>query len=176
MRSDEAIPCHHYQGWSWLAGVASGGQVKDTTYNHTVTAPQYSPAQVTIPVVPGQTIYFRDNAGTTGDTSTGNTYGLDGDTTRTNIAQAAANHINTTTAPLNALTAASRDFTTLSPALQSVFFIGDGMNSSSVLQGFVVPAGATRLFLGVQDQTAYWSDNTGSLNSIVFTGKPELVK
>ena len=50
------------------------------------------------------------------------------------------------------------------------------MNSSSVLQGFVVPPGATRLYLGVMDQTAYWTDNVGSLNSIVFTGAPRLVK
>ncbi len=190
----DAIDC------PWLAGVAAGGKVSDYTYHRTMYAPQYSPAEVTgIPVVPGQTIYFRDNSGTTGDTSTGNTYGLDGDLTRTTIAQAAANHINTTTAPLNALmgiflnnkdprynsqpsnqpnfsSSSSRDFTTLSPGIQQVFFIGDGMNSSKVLQGFVVPPGATRLYLGVQDETAFWSDNVGSLNSVVFTGQPTLVK
>lgn len=186
-------------GCPWLAGMPNGSTVKDTTYNHTSTAPANSPTAVTITVTPGQKIYFRDNSGQTGDTSTGHTYGLDGDLSRTNIAQASANRINTTTAPLNALmgiflndnkpssntmpsaqpnfsTSSARDFTTLSPALQSVFFIGDGMNSSDVLQSFVVPAGATRLYMGVMDQTAYWTDNTGSLNSIVFTGDPRIVK
>ena len=87
----------------WLAGMPNGSTVTDNTYHHTSTAPANSPVAVNVPVTPGQIIYFRDNSGTTGDTSTGNTYGLDGDTTRTNIAQASANHINTTTAPLNAL-------------------------------------------------------------------------
>ena len=87
----------------WLAGMPNGSTVTDNTYHHTSTAPANSPMAVDLPVTPGQTIYFRDNSGTTGDTSTGKTYGLDGDATRTDMAQASANHINTTTAPLNAL-------------------------------------------------------------------------
>lgn len=57
--------------------------------------------------------------------------------------------------------AASRDFLTFSPVLRQVFYIGDGFNSNNKQQEFVVPAGATRLFLGVMDGEQ-WSNNTGS--------------
>jgi len=44
-------------------------------------------------------------------------------------------------------------FTTLSPQLKQAFFIGDGLTGtgSGSPQTFVVPAGATRLFLGTSD-------------------------
>ena len=42
-------------------------------------------------------------------------------------------------------TAASRDFSTLSPQLKQVFFIGDGLDSSGSLQTFVVPRGSNLL-------------------------------
>ena len=90
-------------GCPWLAGMPNGSTVTDNTYHHTSTAPANAPTAISITVTPGQKIYFRDNSGQTGDTSTGHTYGLDGDTTRPNMAQASANHINTTTAPLSAL-------------------------------------------------------------------------
>ena len=43
------------------------------------------------------------------------------------------------------------DFLSLSPLLQQTFSIGDGRTSSGELQRFEVPAGATRLFLGMVD-------------------------
>ncbi|MEK8049679.1 PEP-CTERM sorting domain-containing protein [Ideonella sp. DXS22W] len=52
------------------------------------------------------------------------------------------------------------DFTTLAPALQQVFFIGDGLTGTGggTVQSFRVPVGATRLFLGTMD--AYeWNNN-----------------
>lgn len=64
--------------------------------------------------------------------------------------------------------AASRDFTSLSPGLGQIFFIGDGENSANILQEFVAPAGATRLFLGVPDGFGFlgapgaYDDNDGS--------------
>jgi hypothetical protein len=45
---------------------------------------------------------------------------------------------------------------------QQPFFIGDGKTSSGTTQTFVVPAGATRLYLGVFDGWQNW-DNPGSL-------------
>ncbi len=57
----------------------------------------------------------------------------------------------------------SRDFTTLSPELKQVFFIGDGITSSSVTQKFYVPVGATRLFLGTADGIG-WYNNGGGFN------------
>jgi hypothetical protein len=59
--------------------------------------------------------------------------------------------------------AASRDYTLLSPALQQVFFIGDGLTATSVRQQITVPAGATRLFLGTMD-ASQWFNNQGSLS------------
>lgn len=58
----------------------------------------------------------------------------------------------------------TRDFLTLSPELKQVFFIGDGMTSSSVTQKFYVPNGATRLFLGTADGTQ-WVNNGGGFNT-----------
>lgn len=76
---------------------------------------------------------------------------------------------NTTAAPpsLDFTSSASRDFSSLSPQLKQPFFIGDGVRADGVtLQSFVVPAGATRLFIGVMDGQQ-WSDNSGSLATTV---------
>jgi hypothetical protein len=54
-----------------------------------------------------------------------------------------------------------RDFTFLAPALQQVFFIGDGLTSAEQVQQFMAPAGAARLFLGTMDGYE-WLNNTGS--------------
>lgn len=59
-------------------------------------------------------------------------------------------------------TATGLNFTTLSPGLKQVFFIGNGMTDSGVLQSFAVPTGATRLYLGTLDGFG-WSNNTGEL-------------
>jgi uncharacterized repeat protein (TIGR02543 family) len=59
-------------------------------------------------------------------------------------------------------------FTSLSPALKQVFFIGDGLTGtgSGSIQTFVIPAGATRLFLGTMDSWG-WFDNSGSFTVTV---------
>lgn len=59
-----------------------------------------------------------------------------------------------------------RDFLTLSPMLKQVFFIGDGVTSSSTVQKFYIPTGATRLFLGTADGTQ-WVNNAGGFNTTV---------
>ena len=51
------------------------------------------------------------------------------------------------------------DFASLSPLVKQVFFIGDGEGAGGT-QEFVVPAGATRLFLGPMDGFG-WYNNTG---------------
>jgi hypothetical protein len=73
------------------------------------------------------------------------------------------------TAPPAALdfsSAASRDFASLSPLLKQVFFIGDGLTSTSSVQQFIVPTGTTRLFLGTMDGFG-WFNNSGSFNVTV---------
>ena len=58
-------------------------------------------------------------------------------------------------------TQSSRNFQSLSPQMGQVFFIGDGRRDNGAVQQFVVPAGATRLFIGTMDQYE-WNNNVGS--------------
>ncbi len=70
------------------------------------------------------------------------------------------------------------NFTTLSPALGQVFYIGDGKTASNQDQLFFAPAGATRLFLGFADAPystgapGAYADNSGQLN-VTVTPVPE---
>ena len=71
---------------------------------------------------------------------------------------------STTPAALNfTSTGLGTSFKSLSPKLGQVFFIGDGLtgNGTGTAQTFVVPAGATALYLGTSDGFG-WSNNTGS--------------
>jgi hypothetical protein len=60
---------------------------------------------------------------------------------------------------------------TYTPIVGQTFFVGDGLtgNGTGAIQQFIVPAGATRLFLGFADamfftgQAGMFNDNTGSL-------------
>jgi hypothetical protein len=63
------------------------------------------------------------------------------------------------------------NFLSLSPKIAQPFFIGNGLTNSDIEQTFVVPAGATRLFLGSMD-TFSWYNNTGSF-SVQVNGVPE---
>jgi hypothetical protein len=56
--------------------------------------------------------------------------------------------------------------------VQQPFFIGDGQTSGGNTQTFVVPAGATKLYLGVFDGWQNW-DNPGSL-SVTTTQQPQI--
>ena len=62
-------------------------------------------------------------------------------------------------------------FATLSPDLQQIFFIGDGLTGtgSGSVQTFIAPAGATRLYLGVADGYG-WANNTGAFDVCVNCG------
>lgn len=75
---------------------------------------------------------------------------------------------------LNFSTPAPRNYLTLSPLLQQVFFIGNGITSTSVTQHVVVPAGATRLYLGTMDVGA-WNNNPGSFEVTVFDPCPTAI-
>ena len=55
------------------------------------------------------------------------------------------------------------DFLSLAPGLRQVFFIGDGYTSSNIQQQFVIPVGATRLFLGTMDGDG-WANNIGAIS------------
>ena len=76
------------------------------------------------------------------------------------------------------------NFTSLSPLLDQVFFIGDGLTGDGTgsTQTFYVPTGATELYLGISDAPAYngspanggYGDNSGSFsvtdNAILTAG------
>jgi hypothetical protein len=185
-------------GCPWLAGMPTGSTVAATGGNPTpASAPANAPFQVSgLSIAGGVQICFRQTAGQTGYiNATSN--GPDGDPTWI-VAQDPANGINTTAAPITALmgifldsrqpstytqagsldfsTFASRDFSSLSPQLKQVFFIGDGMNSSGQLQVFNVPIGATRLYLGIMDEKGWWWDNTGTLTCTMLDSKVQMVK
>jgi hypothetical protein len=70
---------------------------------------------------------------------------------------------NLTGAPgtLDFSTSAARDASSFSPELKQVFFIGDGLAPGGVTQQFVIPDGATRLFLGTMNGFGWWN-NSGS--------------
>jgi Flp pilus assembly protein TadG len=83
---------------------------------------------------------------------------------------------NTAPANLDFSTVASRNFTTLQPALQQVFFIGDGLTDSGQQQTFIAPSGATRLFLAQWD-FYQWSNNVGTRTvQISIPASVQLVK
>ncbi len=58
---------------------------------------------------------------------------------------------------------ASQNYTTLSPLLKQIFFIGDGVSDAGDTQEIVAPDGATRLFLGAMDGFG-WYNNSGAFN------------
>lgn len=73
------------------------------------------------------------------------------------------------------------NFTALAPQLNQLFFIGDGRtDNTNTVQTFLVPTGATRLFLGFADGFGFtglpghYSDNSGQVVAdFAFTPIPE---
>ena len=63
------------------------------------------------------------------------------------------------------------NYTTLSPELKQIFFIGDGKNDDDVTQEIIVPEGATYLFLGTMDGHG-WYNNYGSFDVTVTANIP----
>jgi hypothetical protein len=64
------------------------------------------------------------------------------------------------------------DAPVVAPGLRQPFFIGDGLTPSGAAQQFIVPAGATRLFLGTVDGYG-WYNNVGSF-SVAVASRPRL--
>ena len=167
----------------WLAGqvdgtVATGSFGSDT-------APDNSP--VLMAVGAGVMYQFAASGSTSVDTScfAGPDGGCYADESGFGVGP--ANGIGTYKGPSNALIGvfldgatpsglggpASMDFTqaanisqaSYSPALNQIFFIGDGLTgeATGTFQHFAAPAGATRLFLAVADSYGSSTGNLGSL-------------
>jgi hypothetical protein len=161
----------------WLAGQPDGTMLTYT--NQVDVAPANSPVEV--PVV-AETILTFSATGSTSYTG-GICYGPspDGGCLVT-IDGGPANGISSAQVPADALIgvfvgagvpggqapagldfSANTSFAMASPLLGQVFFIGDGLTGtgSGVVQQFVVPAGATRLFLASSDDLGASTNNTG---------------
>ncbi len=147
-------------------------------------SPKQSPVLVNLTLTAGQPIQFATISGSSGNDPNGSGYQPDGNTStivhnydnnENGIADMSApinsvvgvflddNQPNLSAAPstnLDFSTASSRDFTVLQPQLKQIFFIGDGKTSGGVTQQFIVPQGATRLYIANWD--AYeWNNNSG---------------
>lgn len=153
------------------------------------SAPAQSPVLVAgFSVTPGTSITFSATGSVTFDSITPPSMPPDGGSI---FATASSNGISGATWPANSLVGVFLDnsqpdttgapvsldfgptgvgiaFATLSPALKQVFFIGDGRTGTGAgaAQTFVVPAGATRLFLGVSDGFG-WFNNAGAFSVTV---------
>ena len=173
----------------WLAGAPNG-----TPARYGDVAPDQSPVEVA--VTPGQWLVI-SATGSTDHCFLGGCglAGAEGDPGEGpwSHAEGAENGISDVIAPIDGLlgvflgpgapsptapslldfsTLASTDFSALSPELQQVFFIGDGLQLDGLTsQIFIVPDGATRLFLGPMDGFE-WNNNAGSLD-VSVTAVPE---
>lgn len=138
----------------------------------------------TIPVVPGATLTFDGVNGGANNFSSTTLYDGDGnkDWVVDNYGKS-ENGMSNVKAPINSVVAVflsdtqpdyagkipdvldftsadSRDFTSLSPKLRQVFFIGNGRRDNGEVQRFVIPKGATRMYIGTMDGWE-WNNNTG---------------
>ena len=176
----------------WLAGMPDG-----STASLQDIAPDQSPVQILLFFVPGDALRF-SATGLTDHCPAGSCLyaGPEGDAVEgsTGHATGAENGIANLIAPIDSLvgvflgpaqpdlsaapggldfsTPALRDFVSLSPLLKQPFFIGDGLRNDGLsVQQFIVPAGATRLYLGTMDGFGWWN-NSGSFD-VTATNVPE---
>jgi uncharacterized delta-60 repeat protein len=173
----------------WLAGMPDG-----TLSHFGDSAPANSPVEVTgVPITPGASLSF-SAAGVVRHGPSSDPLieasGPDGGQTILSHDFGPEHGVSDITAPINALlgiflgpdqpdqfpppdaldfsTPESRDYASLSPQLQQVFFIGDGFTSQGEAQHILVPAGATRLFLGPMDASQF-NNNEGAFTVQVST-------
>lgn len=159
------------------------------------SAPAQSPVQVVgLPITPGTTLNFSATGSVTYEFptipavdppdggflfSTLSSTGISGATWTSNSLVGVFldnNQPDGTPAPSNldfSGAGVGTNFTTLSPALKQAFFIGDGRTGtgSGAVQRFIIPAGATRLFLGVSDGQG-WFNNAGAFNVTISIAAP----
>jgi len=178
----------------WLAGAANGTVANlGNPHNNPDYAPAATPKLMSgVPLTAGQSLQFSSINGGAGNdpalpsfTPDGNPNDVQGNWS------GAENGLSNMLCPLNSVvgvfiddnapstegtppstldfsTSTNRDFSTLSPQLRQVFFIGDGLrNDGTTKQNFVVPSGATRLFIGSMDGWE-WNNNYGSFTTTVY--------
>ena len=164
----------------WLAGMPNGSSASGGSD----IAPTHSPVLIPgLSLTGGSTITFTVSGfvkNSPGCCATG--VGADGYDGLASHAAGPENGIANVTAPFNSLIGlfltndqpslsvapsgldftSNLNFASLAPGLKQPFFIGDGLTGVT-LQSFIVPNGATRLFLGTMDSFE-WSNNSGTFN------------
>jgi hypothetical protein len=167
----------------WLAGQPDGSTLMYT--NQTDTAPTDSPVEV--PVAAGTTLTFSATGSTSYTGGICSAPSPDGGCLVT-VNAGPANGISSVvvladaligvftgpgapggTAPAGLDFSTNTSFATLSPLVDQVFFIGDGLTGtgSGAVQQFVVPSGATRLFLASSDDLGASYNNSGQFQVMV---------
>lgn len=192
--AEAATVTNTVQGTSnpWLAGMVNGASASCGD-----AAPAQSPSQVVgLPIIPGDLINFRADGGVglgpgyplaapDGDPSfpirlPGHDVGAENglpdcrapyDSLIGVFLGSGTPDVSPAPAALDFSTQLKQDYVTLKPGLKQVFFIGDGLTSNGTLQQVIVPAGATRLFLGTMDGCG-WNNNPGSFTVAVTENNP----
>ncbi len=153
-----------------LAGQTAGAR----SSNNGRSAGLYSPAQVTTPLVPGQALRIV----ATGSVDSG---GPDGRPTCNDslVAEYAISRIDArcgalvgvfladttrTQPPALDFRGALRNTARLEPLLQQAFLVGGGYTDSGELKQFIVPQGATRLYLSALGGIASWGFYTATVS------------
>ncbi|MGN6545339.1 MAG: putative Ig domain-containing protein, partial [Aureliella sp.] len=161
----------------WLAGMPDG------TTDGSDAAPAQSPTEVTgLNLAPGNSILLEAQ----GSVAFAPNNPLDGPDGSSFAQHGIQFGLSSVTAPANALLAVflgadqpdqsaapqgldfsssgnvplGTNYLSLAPKLKQVFFVGDGKTADGVSQQIIVPAGATRLFLGTMDGFG-WYNNVG---------------
>jgi uncharacterized protein (TIGR03437 family) len=165
-----------------LAGQPDG--FKDTVYG---SAPVNSPVQVKVPLTPGKGIQFLAVGSISRPTtpfippeglaaldSAGGSYGLTTVTARQSslVGVFVGDSVSTENLFDHGLdfTGGLTDVTLIPPVLQEVFYVGNGLTPSGQPRTFVVPTGATRLFLASLDRAV--SDNSGAWTATAIGDLP----
>jgi len=184
----------------WLAGAASGTVANlGNPHNNPDYAPAACPKLMSgVPLTAGTSLQFNSINGGAGNDPAMDSFTPDGNPNdvQPNFG-GAENGLSNMICPLNSVvgvflddnvpatqgtppatldfsTSTTRDFSTLQPQLRQVFFIGDGLRNDGVTkQNFVVPNGATRLFIGSMDGWE-WNNNYGSFTTTVV--RPEQIQ
>lgn len=157
----------------FLAGMPNYSEIVYT--NSINKSPENSPVQIvaidTACMLPGNTIYFKVDGKISFGQLPGQEADADGQSDKiVRHALGNVNHIAMTNAPFGSLVAVflddtptqnrtttpprlrfgseiNRNFKILEPTVGQIFFIGDGKDSVGNLQAFLVPQGATRLYV-----------------------------
>jgi len=171
----------------WLAGMPDG-----STASAGDSAPAHSPVLVSgIDLSTGLLNFENITGGVSNTTSCPPSCSIPDGSSFFNHSPGALNGISDVRAPVNALMGVflddsqpdssaapgtlnfqtlGIDFTSISPELKQVFFIGDGLTGTGdgELQEFLIPTSATRLYLGTMDGFG-WFNNSGAYNVDVRT-------